>query len=329
MDMYFEKYAANKQDITMPSKLKNILSSAGLGVYFKPFSSSRKDCVELSYNGVLGRGIVNLTEKILRYTHDVSKVNTEELLISKNDQEVQKIIKYMQTQYFEDIPKETKIERKLMLSGATMPIKINFIHDALITRSTYVKKPDTNRLIGLALYNLIQNDTRINFAYNEKIFVEQEIKGNNLLEEYDELLLELPEYRDGLGRAAARSEFLGLYEDVVAERNRIVDNQYKTVLFDFDAIFEPLQKGQRGNHLLMHYADKQKIDATIVRAYRDEKRNIAKNIAQYKDIIIPFAEQANKLKDTEYGTIKQKIQEFSGHTCLKDYIINQARKFSQ
>lgn len=327
--LYFEKIAGNKEDITMSNKLKEIVQSTGLGCYIKPYSSIRENKQILGYNQILGKKIKNLTDKILDYRNNPAQLNVEEPIISNDEKEVEKTIKLLYETIFKKKTFNYEIERKLMLNGLTFPIKINFLENEFIKESFYVKKPDTNRIIGSFLYNIIRDDPLMKFAFNEKMFIEPEVRGNNLLQEYEELLLTIPEYRVGLGKAAAQSEFLGLYEDVVADRNRIVNDKYETILFDFDAIFEPLKQGQRGNHIMLDYAEKKQVDSLMVQSYRNEKKNIAKKIMRNKHVVLPFVEQANMLKDNNYGTIKNKIQEFSGHKCLKDYIIAQTRNYSQ
>jgi hypothetical protein len=253
--VYFEDIAVNKENITMPHKLKEIINSTGFGFYFKPYSSLRGDCKKLGYNQILGKKIENITDKILQYQNNPQQLNIEETIISADKAQAEETIRLV----YEEVLKEQKpyeIERKIMLNGATLPIKVNFLEDELIKKSFYVKKPDTNRIIGAFLYNFIRDTPLMKFAYNEKVFIETEVRGNTLLQEYEDALLVVPEYRIGIGKAAAQAEFLGLYEDVVAERNRIIDDKYNTVLFDFDAVFEPLRHGQRGNHIMMHYAEK-------------------------------------------------------------------------
>ena len=326
---YFEIYAQNIEDIKISPKLKEIINSTSFGKYIKPYSSKREGCKELSYNQILGQGIKNLTQKILDHRKGKITLTPEEPIISQNEDEIKKTITLIYEDMFKKNIQEHESERKLMLNGATYPIRINFKKDELITETIYVKKPDTNRLIGWFLYNLISDTPPTKFGFNEKIFLEQEISGYTLQQEDDDMLLVLPEYKEGIGKAAARAEFLGLYEDVLAERNRIIDNNYATRLFDFDAIFEPTEIEKRGNQIMQHYAKKQAIDSNMVHAYRQEKQKISQRIYKLKDIILPFAEQANKLKDKEFDTIKEKIYIFSGHKGLKEYIISQAKNFAQ
>lgn len=248
---------------------------------------------------------------------------------SRNKTDVEETIRIIYETLFGKLNKKTKIERKMMLNGMTLPIKINLLEDELITETIYIKKPDTNRLIGWFFYNLIQNEQKTIFGYNEKIFVEQEVRGHTLLQEDEELFLVLQEYKIGAGKAAAQAEFLGLYGDVVAERNRIVDDRYNTLLFDFDAILEPMEIGTRGNYLIKHYLEQKQADRQMIEAYRNEKKTIAKKVSQNKNLILEFAKCANVLKDQDYGTIKDKVFAFSGHRCLKDYIVSQTRLFSQ
>lgn len=332
--LYFEKYAASTEDITIPPKLKEIIESTGFGFYFKPFTESRPNCKDIGYNTILGKRIVGLTDEILAHKEDPEKLKPEQIIKSENEKEVENAIRTTYMQINGDLPKKSKIERIVMLNGATLPLKINILQEGLINDTIYVKKPDTNRIIGWFLYNMIRNTPKNRFGFNEKLFIEEEVKGHTLLQEDDQMMFVIDEYREGIGRAAAHSEFLGLFEDVIAERNRIVDNNYNTILFDFDAILEPRPVGERGNHIMRYYAEEAKsplvkVDTIMVNAYRDEKRKIAERIAANKNIILPFAQIANQMKDPRYGNIRNKVGEFSGHKGLKEYIIYQTRVFSQ
>lgn len=327
--MAFEEYARNKKNITIPKKLKTLIEATGEGTYLPFLIQKNEEKTNLCYNKFI-QGLDSLDELFVKtFKAEEKEPPVEITFSSEKNEKVEKRTRLLYEKAFGKEMPGKNIQRKIMLNAQTFPVKINCIEDELITETFYVKKPDTNRIVGLFLYNIISNVKEHRFAFNERIFVEEEVKGTNLLEIDEIALLTEPKYRENIGRAAAHAEFLGLFEDVTAARNIIVHAKSQQVmLFDFDAILEPRGFGRKENYIMQLYHQKGLLDQEMARGYRSEKMKIANRLSAQKDLVFSFAELADKLKDQEFRTIKDKVGEFSGDDGLKAYIIKQIRTYS-
>jgi len=213
------------------------------------------------------------------------------------------------------------IKKTYMLHTSTMPIKINFSENGKKSKTDmYVKYPDTNRIIGRFLYDIISGIEGIRYAFNRLVFLEEGISGNTLSHINESVYLSTPEYKDGLVKAAIHADFLGLYQDVVLPRNRIIDSQMRTILFDFNMIFRKKEKGAQ-NYLLDEYLRKhKKLDKRMIQAYLEEQHRVGKRLEEEEKTLSKFARMTGQLIDPlEKMTIDEMIRNYFGTRNLEEY----------
>ncbi len=304
----------NKEKIRIPEHLQQIIEESNIGIKLPN---------NLTYNKFLGNNSSNIQKATQKYDYQPDKELYEIKLPKPPIQLANQL--YGQFYNHEKVPENTQLYA--MVNGATFPLKIDYTTKGFSEKTLYAKKPNTNRLIGHFLHNII-SDTRIKIGYNEELFVEEEVPGTILLEENDQLLYIMPEYQKSIGKAAARSEFLGLH-DVSHPRNRLINKTHETNLFDFDNIFEPTTKTSKLNPLIKLYHNQEKLTPIMIQSYREEKKEIARRIITHKNIVYEFMNAVDNLFDETYGTIKEKIKLFSGQNSSLEYIQKQTKLFAQ
>jgi hypothetical protein len=212
-------------------------------------------------------------------------------------------------------------QRAYMINTSTTPIKVRASIDGKPSKKViYAKRPDTNRLVGHAFYGIISGIPETRWFFNRCVFVEEGIPGNTLSRLDERLYLHDPTYKEGLVRAAVHSEFLGLFRDVERERNRIIDSALRTILFDFNYLFQP-KSPDEPNHLLSHYLEipgffgKRELDI-----YRDEQHQVVKRVEQHHKDFSKLAHLFGQLKDITSKTLDERVRDTRGIPNFVEYL---------
>ncbi len=322
----FNREIAKSLKIEIPESLKQLFSKEGN----KRYIPSKINNTEISYSGVIGNNPKRISEKEMNEKQSFLSCNEYEF--DNNSEESNKKAKRTidEITLFLQGQKYPEIQRLYMTSGATIPIKIALSETKkLPEKSVYVKKPDSNRIVGFFLYNIINPREFNNFAFNELAFIENGFKANPLVDLDESLLLPDEAYIQGIGKAAAHVEFLAMAQDVAAPWNRLIDAENNTVLFDFDSMFLINQKTNE-NHLLAYYAklnDHNHVTPTMVNAYVNEKKKINERIEENLGLIQEFSRLLSELPVRGFANYNNKIRAYSKSENLEQYIKKRALSY--
>lgn len=138
-----------------------------------------------------------------------------------------------------------RIQRHYMLLGGTMPIKLEVDVGKHSCYIVYVKRPDSARIFGKILYNMLSGLEEQDFLFGDAIYIERRIVGYH--PDVDTLpnLLNHGLFVPNLVRLAALDELLKINDltEIRGEKeqyvNIIVTAAIKAAAFDFDLLFEP------------------------------------------------------------------------------------------
>jgi hypothetical protein len=305
----------NKKPVPISTDLAQLVTDSDYGQYIN---------AKFTYNSILGRSTKKMHEAIRNYSP--THVHKYEYTFPHEPKKTQSNLIEIDQVMGNETDNIDQVERKLLMNGATFPIRADFLKDQYVDHSIYIKKPNSNRLIGIVLYNIISEHQKQCFGFNEEIFVEKEVEGRTIIHEYDPSLLLLPEYKSSIGKAAAHCELLGMY-DVGSERNRIINKQNEIVLFDFDNLFQLEQRGQVSK-ILQLYHQQNLLSPEMVTSYRNEKREIARRLEAKKDFLAEFSRLATDLPVNSKETVGDTINKYSGHNNLQSYLTAMVRLFS-
>lgn len=220
-------------------------------------------------------------------------------------------------------------DRYWMLGTGTSPIKIGYRSGFSGKRKeVYSKKPDANRIVGWFFNNIISGFPPVRYVFNESIFLEQAVEGNSLSQIVEPLYLTQKSYCEGLVRAAAHADFLGLDADIKNPRNRIVNSEDKTQLFDFNLIFGPRSPGSE-NFLLSQYLPKFPSSEGMLEAYKDEQKQIVKRVKKQEKSFWKMAGIAGELEDGSYQSLDRRINSWHESSNLKEYFERKLRAYER
>lgn len=222
------------------------------------------------------------------------------------------------------------ISRHYMINTGTVPIKIKWREGGKrVSDEVYIKVPDTNRIMGNYLYNIISGFPPQKWAFNEYIHVEEGIKGNPLSRLDESILLADESYWAGLARAAVHADFLAIGEDVENPRNRIVTHDRETVLFDFDLLFCGW-RGPNTKPILSKYArDHGRLTPATLEAYYDERFEVVRRIQYQEDEFFKFVAMIGKLVDRTTFTLNTKISKSYPFDNIESYFDERLDEFSK
>lgn len=220
--------------------------------------------------------------------------------------------------YFEDRPIQN-IERSYAVGTSTIPLRVQYtVEGSDEHHSFYIKRPDSNRIIGKYLYNLITGNQH-QFWFTKEIFIEDDIPGTTLSYYDEETLLEQKAYLHELITKSLHAELLGLGPDTAQPRNRLVTTDYSIVLFDFNIMFEPQH---RPFQLLEKYDLSTLSRDEIKTIYHDELDAVHQRIEGQKETFETFCEVTADLTDHMYMSITDRIRRYYGSTNLKDHLLS-------
>jgi len=226
----------------------------------------------------------------------------------------------------------TDIHRSYMIGTSSTPIRIDATRRNGGKRVTmYAKKPDTNRIIGKYLYDIISGIPKSRYAFNRTIFLEDNIPGMLLKHHRNEdMLLQDDRYKEGIIRSAVHIDFLGIFSDVTTNRNRIVDSHLRTVLFDFNYLF--MRKTlDAPNALLNHYINYIKQPGFMTKnlndAYFEEMHNIEKRVRDNHKKFFKMVNVAATMKDYSNETLDERVKKWYGARSFEDYIEKYLREY--
>ncbi|MBN2111903.1 hypothetical protein JW707_02260 [Candidatus Woesearchaeota archaeon] len=202
----------------------------------------------------------------------------------------------------------TDIQKAYMLNTNTIPVRVAYRDKGKRTKLMYVKRPDTNRIIGKYLYGIISGLEQYNWGFNRAVFIEEEVSGSLLADLNEREYLENPEYKKGIIRAVVHSDFLALH-DTAHPRNRIIDSGMQTVFFDFNIMFG--KKDHRKNELLDEYVGLPGfMDTDIFDEYFKEKRDVRKRVSEHRRSFEKFVRLIGGLRDRTGKTLDERMQRF-------------------
>lgn len=142
-------------------------------------------------------------------------------------------------------PSISKLSRTYMLTGYTKPIKISCLLDKKADISVYVKKPSTERIFGMLLYNLLSGNPEQDYIFNNYSFVERGIFGEHLNDFNKKGILMRQRFRESIVRLAELDDFISIndLERRIGPKNAfgnfLVGYDGNVVAFDFNTLFQP------------------------------------------------------------------------------------------
>ena len=200
------------------------------------------------------------------------------------------------------------IEKAYMLNTNTTPIRVDYNVRGRKTRLMYVKRPDTNRIIGKYLYGMISGLKQYRWGFNRAVFLEEEVPGSLLadLNEWD--YLEDPSYKLGIVRAMVHSDFLSIH-DITNPRNRIIDSKRQTVFFDFNIMFG--KKDHTKNDLLTEYIGVPDFMTNdMFDEYFKERRRVRRRVEDQRKNFDKFVRLIGGLVDITGNTLDERMRKY-------------------
>ncbi len=214
-----------------------------------------------------------------------------------------------------------RIQRAYMINTGTVPIEVRFGENGKgPKRKVYVKRPDTNRIIGKSFYDIISGVGSTGWKFNRAVFIEEEIHGRPLSQLDERTFIHDPRYREGLARAIVHADFLQMYHDVRNPRNRIIDSDLKTVLFDFNLIFGRASICGGDSLLQSHMEKHGALDNKMFDAFDDEKKQVAKRLDREHKLVEKLAMLTGGLIDYSQKTLDERLREWYKLRNLQEYI---------
>lgn len=339
--MNLDEYFDGNKTIKIPSKVKKFFLKKGK--YLNPNNQHPR----FRYESILGKKYEPIPkefeEEEYLQTKDTTQIKNQHLEMNQINETIYALFKKMDLQ----IPGK-EIQRSFMLNGATVPIRVSIgSHKHPHQQVIFVKRPNFSRLIGKTLYNIIQEEKQ-DFVFNEHLFVETRVPGEIVKYANEEILLFDEKYRINFAKAAARAEFLGMIDDTLPDKNRIVDDKLNTKLFDFDIIFE-VDEGKKYNKLMTEYnkwyleSAKQLgfigsfTTAAVAKSYQDEKKQIAKLLIKNNNQIKELSDLLGEVEILDYEfvdspkkiTLNNKLQKYFGMKNLREYTNEFIYKFGK
>lgn len=282
-----------------------------------------KNGIAVTYASVQGKNATEVPREyfnddyLMQTTEEYPLTNTEEASKREADSSTIEAIKFIfgSGSY-------GNIEKSYMINTSTMPIKIKFSEKGKKSKKTiYVKRPDTNRIVGHYFYSITSGIQEIKYGFNRAVFVEEGIHGNTLSKLDERIYLLSQEYKEGLVRATVQADLLGLYRDVQNPRNRIVDSKMRTVLFDFNLIFKQ-RKPDEVNILLEKYLQRKDFmdnNNRLIEIYKEEQHNIVRRLEERHKCFFKFVKLVGNLADFTGRSIDERIRLFYGAKNLENY----------
>jgi hypothetical protein len=326
-----------QEELHFSKEMKSLFSRPQRCTYIPTCVCSSHDKVPISYQSIKGKSATAIPE---RFEEDnnlheeipavpFNNTNTDDKKISKKA--IGKI-----AQLFGHKRTNT-IKKHYMVNGGTIPIQIGLGSKTNpFKQIIYVKQPDNSRLLGYELYNLISGEAPLQYCFNEHVFIEEGVQAQPA-SATETLFIGIPEYKQRFARAAARAELIGMQEDTFKDSNRLIDNNFNTILFDFNIILEEPQ-GKRHNFLLTQYSNALDgfMDIDTAKAYQDEKKQIARRL----QLQIDYVEQLSKVlgrqqfldyEDPDFPEpilLNDKIEKYYGQPNLIAYIHKRIQEFT-
>ncbi len=124
--------------------------------------------------------------------------------------------------------------RSLMLSGGTVPIKVEAVLYRALPKTFYVKQFDLHRVLGMESYNLLRGNKPLSFIFSDHVIIEEEAPGR-LASSFSNLEMN-KDYLKNLVRLEVLADILSIH-DLGNPFNLNVDTDYNIHLFDFDKSF--------------------------------------------------------------------------------------------
>lgn len=306
--MYMRAPSIETQTIELPTKTKEFFEQTG--TLLPPYGKH-----SIQYQDIIGRKptITPTEAEQLSGYKRVSFTNTS----SAETNSINELVTFLHHE-LQSIPPEgiTTFSRSYCINTSTIPIEITTYGRDNKDYSFYAKRPDTNRIIGKYLYNLL-TDTTYPFRFNEHLFIEESISGKTTDTLDENELGSNDDYSEGLIRAGVYYELLGLEKDMYHPQNRIVTDGYRTVFFDFNIIFT--QK-KIHNPFLDSEAHKQLSERYIQDVYTDEIETVRKRLRTHADELTAFEDAVSELYDHTYMPLNRRIKRYYGCDSLKDYL---------
>ncbi|MGM5482832.1 MAG: hypothetical protein ACQESF_05195 [Nanobdellota archaeon] len=209
------------------------------------------------------------------------------------------------------------IKRSYMINTSTWPVRVSFTKEK-VPHEVYVKKPDSNRIVGKFLYEIVSGNYMNAYGFNEKIFLEEGIKGNPVSRIDEDMYLSSDEYKKNLVRCKVHADFLGV-GDVRQKRNRLLWDK-KTVLFDFDQMFYGKQNMLEGYFLQ---------GEDLLEANLQEHKNIVKRVQANEDDFFGLVKIIGNLIDRTRKTIDERVKNNHGYRSVREYFEETLNDYSK
>jgi len=263
---------------------------------------------EVTYKNIEGSESKDTLE---RYRNDsVLLVATEEVPFTtggESDDTSNAVIKKALEILFGKSDAYSDFQRLYMLRGTTLPIKVKFkINGRKRRQAIYIKKPSAQRVVGKYLYQIISGIEQSCYAFNERVLIEESVKGAPLSKLDERLYIRDRKYQEGLVRAAVHAEVLGLGAEASEQLNRIVDPDRRTVFFDFDLIFQEKSTLNLNNFLTPYMAPRQ-LPACAVDWLIDEQIKVAARLVENYKQIMKLASIAGSIMDLTRKSIDDRM----------------------
>jgi hypothetical protein len=293
---------------------QRLKSSSSLGTYFQ---DDEKDC-QCTYDTIRGRDIemvydTQLDEmespeeayKIMRdqkkYIHKTKEDEKE------SNEAAEKALEFLFG------PGKYKVLNKYLMRGFTSPVKIQYSKNGKTSgKPMFVKRPDTNRIAGKHLYEMISGQKDGAWGFHKMVFLEEGINGKPLSQCDETYLINNPIsascYKKGIAVAGVRAHYMGLL-DALRPANRIVTYDFKTVLFDFDLLLDSLNYEHKEGNILDWALKFWKRDKELNSAIANEMNAVRKRITKTKEFF-KFVEHIGRLVDTTGLTIDDRVKRY-------------------
>ena len=306
--------------IEIPSSVVTFFKTRGK---YLPLQKKGEEEIPVTFSSIVGEDAEEIPSDFVilttsGYTSEYVFTNKDEENIKTAERAVIKAIKAV----FGNHRHYDTIRRSYLVGNISLPIKVNYKVDGEKTKETlYVKRPDTNRIMGRFFYDIISGIDPIKCVFNKGVFLEEGIHGNLVARIDEDIFLQMPAYRKGLVRAAVHADFLQLYGDVKYPKNRIIDSQMRTVLFDFNLLFEHRDPKNSGSLLLGGYLQKKRLifDEALFGEYRREHHRVVERVAQHEKEFFKFAKIAGILEGVSGVPLDERVRRDYGAHSLEEY----------
>jgi len=305
-----------------------------------PREGSKKSVLAVTYGNAEGNNPINVPRE---YFNDPKLMNDFEEYplqnLSNEDQKIAETVAIAAIRKLKGPGRYSIRRREYMINTSTMPIRVYFEEEGKKERNPiYIKRPDLTRLMGKWLYDIISGHPRRAYAFNRAVFIEEAVPGSVLSKLDERELLKNRDYREGVVRASVHASFLDI-PDINNKRNRIVSENFSTLLFDFNIMLMGIGRNLEGKVILNPLLDRYQelhgnkyhwfLPPYVNDVLVDEKRKVAERVKAEEDRFFDMIRLMEDVADMTQMTYRYKARVKYDSESLEDFFRKKVLEYSK